>query len=814
VTSSPLRDQLQLALGTAYTLEDELGGGGMSRVFVATEVALGRRVVVKVLPEEMVGQVSLERFKREIALAARLQHPHVVPLLTAGDASGLPYFTMPLVEGESLRARIARQGELPLSEAMRLLREIASALAYAHDRGIVHRDIKPDNVLLSGGSAMITDFGVAKAISASSDSEAGNTTSMGVALGTPAYMSPEQASADPAVDHRADIYAFGVMAYELLTGQPPFSGRTPQGLLAAHVTETPEFITRRRQTIPPALGSLVMRCLEKRAADRPQTALDLMHGLDQITTPSGGSAPTTAMAAVSSESATTAATTAATPVRSRAGRLIGIAAALVVLAGATWFASTKTAGVAASAPRSIAVLPTDMGSDTAHAYLADGLSSELTTRLSKIPGLLVRAYSSSKAMQGKPLGEAGKTLDVSSLLTASLVRSGNRLRVTASLIDPTNESVQWSETFEESDQDQFALQDKLVNAIADALKFTLSPEVRAKVEARGTRSAEALDLVQRSNFLTDQFTAASFQQAVSLAELAIQKDSLYAGGWAALANALGSQSDDFLSPLDVLPRMRPAIERALALDPSSAESHAQAGTLHMWKDWDPVSARRAFERALEIDSTNVMSARWYSQLLSSEYGESGDSAVAVLERGIRTNPGNLGLLRRSLGQEHFRRLSPAQREQRCRLIAQLEGSPSFACAVRQLELAGRADSARRMSLAGLRSLTVAEREGLRGGALTGRAAAFLAAGDTVSARAELNAAIARSAREYVREDGIAEVFFALGDIEQSVQWWDRAVNSNSSRVLDLLHMRRFEALRRDPRAQDVLRRARAKASQH
>jgi eukaryotic-like serine/threonine-protein kinase len=813
VTASNLREQLQLALGTAYTLEHELGGGGMSRVFVATEVALDRRVVVKVLPEEMVGQVSLERFKREIALAARLQNPHVVPLLTAGDAGGLPYFTMPLVEGESLRARIARQGELPLSEAMRLLREIASALAYAHDRGIVHRDIKPDNVLLSGGSAMITDFGVAKAISASSNSEAGNTTSMGVALGTPAYMSPEQASADPAVDHRADIYAFGVLAYELLTGQPPFSGRTPQGLLAAHVTETPEFITRRRQTIPPALGNLVMRCLEKRAADRPQTALDLVHGLDQITTPSGGSAPTTAVAAVKSETTTTAATSAATPVNSRAGRWMGIAAALVVLAGAAWFAFTKTAGVAASAPRRIAVLPTEMGSDTAHAYLADGLSGELTTRLSKIPGLVVRAYSSSKAMHGKPLGEAGKTLDVSSLLTASLMRSGNRLRVTASLIDPTDESVQWSETFEESDQDQFALQDKLVNAIAGALKLTLSPDVRAKVEARGTRSAEALDLVQRSFFLTDQFTAASLQQAVSLAELAIEKDSLYAGGWAALAYASGTLADDFVSPLEVVPRMRRAVERSLALDPSSADAHAQAGDLHMWYDWDPVSARRAFEQALVIDSTNVQAARSYSRLLSSEFGESGDSAFAVLERGIRSNPGAVALLRQSTGEEHFRRLSPAQREQRCRLLAQLEGSPSFVCAARQLQLAGRADSARQMSLGRLRSITPAEREGLRGGAMTGRAGAFLAAGDTVSARVELNAAVARSAREYVREDGIAEVFFALGDIEQAVQWWDRAVNSNSARVLDVLHMRRYEALRRDPRAQEMIRRARAKASQ-
>src|SRR3989441_1153060 len=366
----------------------------MSRVFVAQETALDRKVVIKVLPPETAAQVSLERFKREILLAAKLQHPHIVPLLTAGESNGLPYFTMPFVDGESLRVRLARHGELPVNHAIRMLREITSALAYAHEHGIVHRDIKPENVLLSGGSAMVTDFGVAKALSASSNAEHGGMTSLGVALGTPAYMSPEQASADPTVDHRADIYALGVVAYELLTGQPPFAGRTPQHLLAAHVTETPEAINRRRASLPPALAALVMRCLEKRPADRPQSASEVVHALDDITTPSGGMTPTTS--------------------RGAARRWGAIAAAVAfVIVIASWLLATRTGGAAKL--RSIAVLPTDIGRDTAHAFLADGLSSDLTTKLSTIPGLSVRAYAPLSVMHGRTVREAGKELGVGAI---------------------------------------------------------------------------------------------------------------------------------------------------------------------------------------------------------------------------------------------------------------------------------------------------------------------------------------------------------------------------------------------------------------
>jgi serine/threonine protein kinase len=267
-----LESRLQDALGANYRIERELGGGGMSRVFVAEEVELGRKVVVKVLPPDMAAGLNAERFRREIQLAASLQHPHIVPLIAAGRTGDLVWYTMPLIGGESLRAKLVRDGELPVSDAVRALRDVADALAYAHEHGVVHRDIKPDNVLITGRHAVVTDFGVAKALSASTGES--SLTSIGVALGTPAYMAPEQASADPHVDHRADIYAFGAMAYEMLTGRPPFDG-PPQMVLAAHVTQTPEAVSARRQSVPLPLATLVMHCLEKKPADRYQTAAEL-----------------------------------------------------------------------------------------------------------------------------------------------------------------------------------------------------------------------------------------------------------------------------------------------------------------------------------------------------------------------------------------------------------------------------------------------------------------------------------------------------------------------------------------------------------
>jgi tetratricopeptide (TPR) repeat protein/tRNA A-37 threonylcarbamoyl transferase component Bud32 len=286
-----LRSRVEQSLSGSYTLERELGGGGMSRVFVASEDRLGRRVVVKVLSTELAAAMSVPRFEREIRVAASLQQANIVPVLAAGDIDGIPYYTMPYVEGESLRVRLGR-GPLAISEVLSILRDVARALAYAHERGVVHRDIKPDNVLLSGHTAVVTDFGIAKAIAAAAEAPTGATlTQLGTAIGTPAYMAPEQAAGDPATDHRADIYAFGCMAYELLAGQSPFGSLAPHKLLVAHMTETPKPVIELRPDCPPALASLVMQCLAKDPAARPTSATELLQRLDNTTSGAGSAMP-------------------------------------------------------------------------------------------------------------------------------------------------------------------------------------------------------------------------------------------------------------------------------------------------------------------------------------------------------------------------------------------------------------------------------------------------------------------------------------------------------------------------------------------
>jgi eukaryotic-like serine/threonine-protein kinase len=477
--AADLRAYLQQSLGAAYSLERELGGGGMSRVFVAHDLALGRRVVVKVLPPDLAAALSVERFKREIMLAAALQHPNIVPVLSTGNTDRLPYFVMPFVEGESLRVRLGR-GPLSVREAVSVMKDVARALSYAHGRGVIHRDIKPDNIIISGATATVTDFGVAKAVAASRAGPArgaveartpdGSTiTHAGVSLGTPMYMAPEQAAADPNTDHRADIYALGIVAYEMLVGAPPFHGRSPQALLAAQLTELPRPISQRRYGVPAALEQLIMQCLEKNPVDRPRNAGDMVRALDDPELLSGAPAVAPQVAA--------------TQRRRSVGRWLSAAAAaaIVMLGGAYAIGAFEdrpaSSSAAALAPASIAVLPiTDASPGVAGRELAEGLTESLTNALGRVPGLRVASRTAAAGAQRLPGGpqEIGRALGVGKLVEGTLQRQGDAFRATVRLLDVRDGFTEWSQTYDRRIASGFAAQDSIASEAAAAIAWRMA----------------------------------------------------------------------------------------------------------------------------------------------------------------------------------------------------------------------------------------------------------------------------------------------------------------------------------------------------
>lgn len=609
--------RLRQGLSGTYRLERELPGGGMSRVFLAEEIALGRQVVVKVLPPELGAGVSAERFSREIQLAAKLQQANIVPLLSFGVIDGLPYYTMPYVAGQSLRGSLAATGAFSVSRALGVLRDIARALTYAHERGIIHRDIKPENVLLSGDAAVVTDFGIAKAINESVTAGASDgMTQTGTIVGTPAYIAPEQAAGDPATDHRADLYAFGCLAYELFTGRPPFSGLTHQALLASHLSEVPKPIASIVPDIPPHVAQLITRCLEKSPAARPQSGREILQVLDTVQSP------------------ITAAERSPSGVKKRyayaaAGLLAALAIGYIVLRQ-----RTSAAAPFAPHPKAVAVLPfTNSSGDSTDAYFADGMADELIAALGKVPVLSVASRRSAFALKRRSdldIPTIGKMLHVDAILEGTVRRSGNRLRVTAQLTGTSDGLTLWTDSYEKDTKDVFAVQDDITRSIVNALQLRLGTGQR-----QVTTNLSAYDDYLRGSYALEQ-RGNGVTTAVTLLNSAIKKDSTFARAYGKLSEALELLPYfGGVSAASVETRAVEAANRALALDSSDADAHIglalALGHRFKWAESD-----RQYEAAIAADTNSAVARTQYGRQLLQEARI--PEAMVQLRRAVALDP--------------------------------------------------------------------------------------------------------------------------------------------------------------------------------
>ena len=547
-----LLEGLQGALAGRYRFDREVGRGGMAMVYLAQDLKHRRPVAVKVLHPHLAANVGADRFLREIEIAAGLNHPHILTLIDSGSADGLLYYVMPFVEGESLRGRLAREGRLPVGEAVELTRKVAGALAYAHSRGVVHRDVKPENVMLHEGEPMVTDFGIAKALSAGTEA----LTQTGMSLGTPAYMSPEQASGEHEIDGRSDIYSLGCMLYEMLAGEPPFTGPTVQAIIVRRFTEPARSVRGLRPEVPEHVDRALLRALARAPEERFAAAAQLAQALapaTEVRTPPDG-APT-------------------------------------IVTG-----SHRVA-------RSIAVLPfADMSPAKDQDYFCEGIAEEIINALAKIDALQVASRSSAFAFKGKnqDIRQVGEQLNVATVMEGSVRKAGNRLRITAQLINVTDGYHLWSERYDRELEDVFAVQDEIAANIVKALRLVLTDEQRRAIERPQTGNVEAYEFYLRGRQFFYQFREKGLQFARRMFARAIEIDPEYARAYAGIADCSSQLYKYWDASAANLEQAESASRKALELAPDLAEAHAARG-FALTLGGNHEEANREFEAAIRLD---------------------------------------------------------------------------------------------------------------------------------------------------------------------------------------------------------------------
>ena len=805
MSDDALRQQLEASLGTAYSIERELGGGGMSRVFVADEARLRRKVVIKVLPE-LAQELNVERFEREIQLAASLQQANIVPVLSACDVGGLPYYLMPYVEGESLRTRL-QSGPLPIDAVIAVAREVGKALAFAHAHGVIHRDIKPDNVLLSGGTAVVTDFGIARAISASRTEafdgsgitpeafDGSGITQVGTSIGTPAYMAPEQIAGDPALDHRADLYSVGCMLYELLAGRAPFADRAPQRTFAAHLSEAPVPVGERRRDCPPRLADLVTRLLAKDPGERPQDAQAMIAALDGVGSGVASSATPALTPRGTAVPREPGGTMARLALRARALMRSVRARAAVPSARTRQLDTAAAHGPLDGAPAldSVAVLAfrdplCDGGSD----YFTEGITDELITALAKVRGLRVASRSASLAAH--PAGDdgraIGKRLKVDAVVEGTVWRSAGRLRIGVRLTSITDGLVLWAQTYDRTPADVFVVQDLIAQEVARILR----PHERPGQVVGRTSDVEAYKLYLKGRHHFGKRPRETLK-ALEYFEQAIARDpdfSLAHAGVADAYNTLGSWEAGVLPAADAAPKARAAAEVALAIDPGLAEAHtalAYASTHFLWR-WD--DAERGFRRAIALNEHYIEAHHWFSHLLMAR-GRTAES-LTESEHALALDPVSVVMNFHLAWHYWLAREYDACIEQ-CHKTLELDPHDQWppwflGVAYGHKGMFGAAISEHRKALARSNGSPVM---------LGALGYTYVIAGENAAALEVLGQLEHLSTQRHVSAYEIGVIHAARGDADLAFRWLDRAFVERSAWLAYLNVEPRLDSLRADPR---------------
>jgi serine/threonine-protein kinase len=581
-----LLERVSVALAARYKLQRELGQGGMARVFLAHDLKYERAVAVKVLRPELAAEVGPARFLREIQIAARLHHPHILPLYDSDQTDGLVYYVMPYIEGETLRHRLSRERQLPIGDALRIAREVADALSYAHSCNVVHRDIKPANILLDAGHALVADFGIARAMGAGESST-------GHIVGTPTYMSPEQVDGLEHLDGRSDIYSLGSVLFEMLVGEPPFRGTTVMAVIANRLSSPAPSARAFRELVPEAVDAAVKKAMATLPADRFTSAAQFAEAL--------GTPATVDIA-------------------------VGAAQAMVK---------------EVVAAKSVAVLPFEnMSTDPENEYFSDGITDDIIAQLSKISALKVISRTSSMQYKKttKKISAIAQELGVGAILEGSVRKAGQRVRIVVHLVEPGSEKHLWGDTFDRQLTDIFEVQSEVAQQITGALSLALSPEEKQRVEKKATSDVDAYNLYLLGRFHANKWAEADVLKAIECFQGAIAKDPGYAVAYAGLADAYELLSIGFSSkpPAEYLAQAKGMALKALEMDDSLAEAHTSLAYARWLGDLDWPGAERGFKRAIELKTSYVMAHEWYAEYLAA-LGRH-DEALAEIKRAQQLDP--------------------------------------------------------------------------------------------------------------------------------------------------------------------------------